>query len=190
VVALHGDNGTPARLLELLQAEAEKRKLAVLALACPQALGCDHRSFWQWGGAPGWLAAQVDALAAAVPEARIDPQRVYLLAWSGGASYLTDVMAQVPPRFAAVALLGGGMPSRHPEACAPCRMPIYFLIGESNPLVGLAQRARDALRACGHPLRETSLPAADHEGEWSALKRGKLAEALDFLGEQSLRCRN
>jgi poly(3-hydroxybutyrate) depolymerase len=193
VVALHGDNGSPARLVELLQPEADRRGFAVLALACPQKLGCDHRSFWQWGGAPSWLSAQVDALAAP-PSSEpslawsIDPQQVYLLAWSGGASYVTDVMAELPPRFAAVALLGGGMPSRHGGACARCRVPIYYAIGERNPLGYLARAARDTLRSCGHPLREVVLPGADHEGEWAALSHGKIAEVLSFFAAQPLSC--
>jgi hypothetical protein len=45
------------------------------------------------------------------------------------------------------------------------------------------------LQACGHPLRFDSLPTADHAGEWDALRRGKLAEVLAFLTEQSLHCR-
>lgn len=193
VVALHGDNGSPAQLVELLQGEAERRGLAVLALACPQELGCDRRSFWQWGGAPSFIAAQVDALLSArepsgAPTWMLDRERVYLLAWSGGASYLTDVMAQLPGRFAAVALLGGGMPSRQTGACARCPVPIYYVLGERNPLAALARSARDALRACGHPLHFETLPRADHAGEWAALRHGKLGEVLTFFAEHSLRC--
>lgn len=193
VVALHGDRGTPAQLVELLQGEAERRGLAVLALACPQKLGCDRQSFWQWGGAPSFIAAQVDALLSArepsgAPTWVLDRQRVYLLAWSGGASYLTDVMAQLPGRFAAVALLGGGMPSRQAGSCARCPVPIYYVLGERNPLAALARSARDALQACGHPLRFETLPRADHAGEWAALRHGKLGEVLAFFAEHTLRC--
>lgn len=198
LVALHGDNGTPAQLAELLQAEAERRGFAVLALACPRQLGCDRRSFWQWGGAPSFITEQVDALlrsshGAAGTEpgrgaARIDPQRLYLLAWSGGASYLTSVMAQLPSRFAAVALLGGGMPGPQVGACARCPVPVYYMLGARNPLASLAESARDALKACGHPLRFVSLPGADHAGEWNALRRGQLATLLTFFSEHTLSC--
>lgn len=203
VVALHGDGGTPAQLIDQLRAEADRRGFAVLALACPQQLGCDRRSFWQWGGAPSFITQEVDALLATPsgperprPErtgegtrtARIDRQRVYLLAWSGGASYLTDVMAQLPSRFAAVALLGGGMPSRQAGACARCLVPIYYVLGERNPLAALAHAARDALTACGHPLRWVSLPSADHAGEWSALRHGQLAATLAFFAAHELSC--
>jgi predicted esterase len=166
----------------------------VLALACPQKLGCDRQSFWQWGGAPSFIATQVDALLSArepsgAPTWTLDRERVYLLAWSGGASYLTDVMAQLPGRFAAVALLGGGMPSRQAGACARCPVPIYYVLGERNPLAALARSARDALQACGHPLHFETLPRADHAGEWAALRHGKLAEVLAFFAEHSLHCR-
>ena len=198
VVALHGDNGTPAQLVELLQAEAERRGMAVLALACPRQLGCDRRSFWQWGGAPSYITDQVDALlrpsrgadasATSSGAAPIDPQRLYLLAWSGGASYLTSVMAQLPSRFAAVALLGGGMLGPQVGACARCPVPVYYLLGERNPLAALAESARDALKTCGHPLRFVSLPRADHSGEWNALRRGQLATVLTFFSEHTLSC--
>ncbi len=195
IVALHGDNGSPARLVELLQAEAERRGYAVLALACPRQLGCDHRSFWQWGGSPSWLWAQVEALAAALrapqgqtPACSINLQQVYLLAWSGGASYLTDVMVDLPARFAAVALLGGGMPSRHGDVCARCRVPIYYAMGERNPLLALARSAAETLRHCGHPLREVVLPRADHQGEWAALAHGKVADVLAFFAANPAGC--
>jgi poly(3-hydroxybutyrate) depolymerase len=192
VVALHGDNGAPARLVELLQDEADRRGYAVLALACPRKLGCDQRSFWQWGGAPTWLAAQLDGLAKLPPAAQlprpIDAQRIYLLAWSGGASYVTDVIADLPSRFAALALLGGGMPSRHGATCARCRLPVYYALGERNPLAALALAAQDALRRCGHPLRTVSLTGADHAGEWAALAHGRIAEVLAFFAEHTRSC--
>ena len=190
VVVLHGDRGSPAELVRGLRAAADPRGFAVLALACPVALGCAARSFWQWRGAPAWLAQQVDALAAALePQGvRIDRSRVSLLGWSGGASYLTDIVAELPPGFAALGLVGGGMPAQHPGACAPCPQPVYFAVGDKNPLRSLAVAAQGELRACGHALTWRPIARADHAAERAALEQGLGAALFDFFAAQKDRC--
>lgn len=190
VVVLHGDRGSPAELVRGLRGAADARGFAVLALACPVALGCTARSFWQWRGSPAWLTQQVDALAAALaPEGiRIDRSRVSLLGWSGGASYLTDVAAELPPGFAALGLVGGGMPTQHRGACAPCPQPVYFAVGDRNPLRSLAVAAQAELRACGHALTWRPIARADHAAERAALEQDLGAALLDFLAAQTDRC--
>ena len=121
---------------------------------------------------------------------------MYLAGWSGGGSYLTYVAAQVPPLFAALGVLGGGMPAVSGGPCAPCPTPVFLLSGQKNPLHDLAVAARDRLRACGHDVRWVPLPGADHDAEWAALERGQAAALLDYFLENGLatspgaRCRS
>ena len=178
LVVLHGDGGSPQQLLSLLIPEAQRRGLQVLALACPRDQGCSHRSFWQWNPSPAWLTESLQALA---QQHKFDASRVYLLGWSGGASYLADVMAQVPPQFAAVALLGGGMPTRGAEGCAACKLPIYYSIGEKNPLRALAEASYQELKKCAHEVSWHVVRGADHAAEWESLQQGGVRAVLDFL---------
>lgn len=178
LVALHGDGGDPAALVEQLRPAARRLGLAVLAPPCPAERGC-RGSFWRWGGSPDFLR---EAIADLGRRERLDPQRLVLLGWSGGASYLAAAMPDLSPIFAAVLLWGGGMPG--PGGCAARPMPVAFLSGTKNPLRGLAEAARDQLRRCGHPLTWVSLPGADHAAEWQALggtaSEQRLRELLPF----------
>lgn len=176
VVLLHGDGGAPARLVSLLAREAAARRVLLFAPLCPVERGCAARSFWRWPGAAAWLAGQLDALGRAHP---VEGGRLFLLGWSGGASFATAAPGALLGRFSALGLAGGGMPSELP--CAPRPAPVYFLSGERNPLRGLAEGARDQLRRCGHVLRWVSLPGADHEAEWRALREREAAAMLAFF---------
>jgi poly(3-hydroxybutyrate) depolymerase len=178
VVVLHGDGGEPSRMVRLLRAEADKRGYLVLAVACPQDRGCAEQSWWRWDGSPAWLVEQVQALAAVWP---VDPQRIFVMGWSGGASYLTSRMAEVPSLFSAVALGGGGMPSRADAACALRPAPIFMVSGDQNPLHDLARAARDALRSCHHEVRWVLLHRAGHAAEWLAFERAQVAAMFDFF---------
>lgn len=161
---LHGDGGqAPLRLVEAWERLAAPRGIALLALACPRDLGCQG-SWWQWDGDPAWLGEQVRAASTKVA---IDPARVALVGWSGGASYLGRRLEDLGPPFSAVVFHGGGIP----PAGAPCAarpLPTYFLVGDENPLHHLAVRLRDEARRCGHAVAWDLVPGADHAGEWKA----------------------
>jgi MYXO-CTERM domain-containing protein len=163
LVLLHGDGGeSPLRLVEAWERFAAPRGIALLALACPRDLGC-HGSWWQWDGDPAWLAARVEAARA---HARIDPARVALVGWSGGASYLGRRLEDLGPTFSAVVFHGGGIPPA--GSCAARPLPTYFLVGDGNPLHHLAMRLRDDAARCGHEVTWDLIPRADHAGEWKA----------------------
>jgi poly(3-hydroxybutyrate) depolymerase len=101
--------------------------LQVLSLQCPVDQGCKD-SWWKWNGDPGWIVDQVAAVAKAVP---IDPARIYLAGWSGGATYLGMHAPAWSAAFAAVVIHGGG---HRPSAGCPERpLPAYFLAGDRNP---------------------------------------------------------
>ncbi len=164
VVLLHGDEGGPSRIVGAWRDVAKKKGLVLFAPRCPRALGCVG-SYWQWDGDPKWLE---DRVADVEAKYAVDPSRRYLAGWSGGSTYLTFHLERWFPTFAAVSVAGGGAPGHETclagagGACAP----VHYAMGDGNPLFGLAVRARDAARACGHDLAWTELHGADHEGEW------------------------
>lgn len=164
LVLLHGDGGqSPLRLLEAWEPFTAPRGIALLAAACPRDLGCQG-SWWQWDGDPAWLGEQVRAASAKVA---IDPARVALLGWSGGASYLGRRLEGLGAPFSAVVFHGGGIPPRA-GPCAARPLPTYFLVGDRNPLHHLAVRLGDDARQCRHDLTWDLVPGADHAGEWKA----------------------
>jgi poly(3-hydroxybutyrate) depolymerase len=192
-VVLHGDAAaghapdlrTP---FVAVQAAARAHGFAVLAPRCPAEHGCTRGSYWQWTqGSPGaWLREQVRAVTAAYP---IDPERVFLLGWSGGASYAGSVVHELGERFAAVAFVGGGMPPEPlPTACPHRLPPAYFLVGDKNPFHHLAQALRGLYTRCGGEARWQLLPGADHDGEHAALRSpARAAALLDWLSQQERR---
>ncbi len=179
VVALHGDGGSPRQMVELLRGPAGQQGVLLFAPRCPKAAGCSEGNWWRCAGSPEWLLRQVEALARAYP---VDRQRISLLAWSGGASYLSLTLGELPPLFRAVALAGGGMAPR--GGCQQRPVPIYYLSGERNPLRALAEETRDRLQACGHAVQWVTLPGADHGAEWRALEQGQAGRMLSFLAAQ------
>ncbi len=174
LVVLHGDEGTTRRMLEIWSAPAADAGFLLFAPACPKSEGCAG-SFWRWRGDPAWLLRQVDALEARYP---IDVAREYLAGWSGGASYLGLFGARWSPRFAALSLAGGGLPPSDASACAPCRAPVAYLMGDRNPYFGLAESTRDYFRACGHEVAWDLLPGASHAAELTAYAAPARAKAI------------
>ena len=176
VVVLHGDEGSPSAALGPWRLAAREHGVALLAPRCPKARGCE-RSWWQWNGDPAFLDEQIDALA---KDTAIDPERVYLAGWSGGASYLARSAARLSDRWSAVVLAGGGIPPD--DGCPRCPRPTYYLAGDRNPLFDLTDRTRAALVACGVPVRWERLPGRDHGGELAELSRpARTTEILDYL---------
>jgi predicted esterase len=181
LVLLHGDGETASSMFEAWQASAAARRVAVLALACPAAEGCGSRSWWRWNGEPEWLVRQVSAFA----ELRaIDRERMWIVGWSGGASYIGFRTQEIERSFAAIVLHGGGVPPAR-GICPTTSAPIYFLVGDANPLHSLAVRLRDHYETCKNDLTWMLLKGADHEGERRALPAHREA-ILDWLATKRL----
>src|SRR5579862_1765049 len=84
VVVLHGDREPASAAAARWRPATTQHGWALLALQCPTELGCKG-SWWQWDGDPSWVRDQVTAAAT---QHAIDPARIYLVGWSGGASYI------------------------------------------------------------------------------------------------------
>ncbi|NUO48638.1 MAG: hypothetical protein HOV80_07260 [Polyangiaceae bacterium] len=170
VVALHGDEGSPAKVAGLWAPIARELGFVLLAPRCPKSEGCDG-SWWRWDHSAAWVIKQAEAAGVRV---EIDPARRYLTGWSGGASYASLHIAELSPAFAAFSLAGGGIATESTPclagaggACAPARV----LAGELNPHFFMSERTKEALEKCGHTVEFVRLAATDHAGEWRAYTR-------------------
>lgn len=170
IVVLHGDWGIgPGDLVAAWEKFAAKRGLAVLALKCPVDQGCKNGSWWQWNGDPAWITRQVDGFEKQ-KSLTVDRKRLYLVGWSGGASYIGMRAQTFQQTFAAIVYHGGGLAPGGP--CAPTNSspaPAYFLVGDANPLHHLAVSLKKENEQCGINVTWKLLPGADHTAEWKAL---------------------
>jgi poly(3-hydroxybutyrate) depolymerase len=180
VVVLHGDREHARDAAARWRAAVKRRRWALLALECPRALGC-KASFWQWDGEPSWVFDQIDAVAA---HAGIDPARIYLVGWSGGASYIGARAVAWSARIAAIVIHGGGMAPASSD-CAARALPAYFLVGDRNPLHQLAKDLRAYFDACGGDVVWDALAGADHAKEEAALTAKKADAILTWLAARS-----
>jgi len=184
VVVLHGDAGAGSPdvhgAADVFAKEAALRGIAVFAPRCPADKGCAAGSWWQWesGDPTKWLEAQVQAIETTYA---IDPERISLAGWSGGASYPGRWAGALGGRYAAVAHLGGGMPPRD-KGCPRCSLPALFVVGDANPLHHLAVGLKERYLACGADVRWDMHAKVGHAGEWSAVHApGAAATMLDWL---------
>ena len=186
LVALHGDfNGdssAPTRLFRALRPACEQAEVILVALRCPEEKGCRTGSFWQWrsteGHDPGWLGAQIDAVASSVG---VDAARVYAAGYSGGATYLGWYGPTYAERFAAIVHIAGGVPWGDP--CPRCKVPVLFTLGAGDPmLVPYTRPLRDYYEACGgHEVVWETLPGVSHEGILGVVQGGKGSALLAWL---------
>lgn len=182
VVVLHGDRELAPAAAARWHAAVKRRGWALLALQCPTDLGCKD-SFWKWDGDPSWVHDQVAALAT---RRAIDPHRIFVVGWSGGASYLGWRATAWADVFAAIVIHGGGMPPSSDD-CATHGPPVYFLVGDKNPLHALAEHLRDYVEACHQEVTWDLVRGADHGREEAALTPRKASAILDWLEARPLK---
>ncbi len=176
VVVLHGDRQAATTAGTWWSKAATARGWAVLALQCPRDQGCDD-SFWKWDGEPQWVFDQVAAVGKQIA---LDPARVYLVGWSGGASWMGWRLQAWDAVFAAIVIHGGGIAPRD-EGCPAHGLPAYFLVGDKNPLHRHARELRESLDACKADVTWDLIKGAEHDGEADALTRKKADAILDWL---------
>jgi poly(3-hydroxybutyrate) depolymerase len=177
VVVLHGDNDNARERAAKWHAAVARRGWALLSLECPAKLGCPDGSWYKWDHDPGWIREQVREVFARAP---IDPSRIYLVGWSGGATFIGKHVQNWPLMFAAIVLHGGGVPPRRDD-CPDAPLPAYFLVGDRNPGHGAARRLRAYLEGCGEEVGWDLLAGANHAQEDAALTPSKADEILRWL---------
>ena len=176
VIVMHGDDQTAVAMADAFRAMAHERDFALFAPQCPVKLGCDQASFWRWNGDPAWLGKLVDDL---IHDNDLDRDRIWLVTWSGGGSYIGYRMPELGTRYAAVAFLGG---AAYFGNCAKHKMPVYFLAGDKSPYFTWITQARDRFISCGHELTWKLLPGKDHDDEWHIIEKSATQEVVfDFL---------
>jgi poly(3-hydroxybutyrate) depolymerase len=179
VVVLHGDTDNARERASMWRAAVLGRAWALLSLDCPAALGCPDGSWYQWqsGSGPTWVRDQVREV---IDRSRIDTSRVYLVGWSGGATFIGKHVLEWTPMFAAAVIHGGGVAPRSDE-CPAAPLPTYFLVGDKNPGHGGAKRLRAYLEACDQDIEWDLLAGANHAKEDAALTPAKADEILRWL---------
>ncbi len=179
LIVLHGDWGYgPNDLFRVFEPTAAKRKVALVALACPVDEGCAG-SFWRWNGPLSFLERALVALEQKHP---IDRTRLWIAGWSGGATYLGWRTLEIERTFAGIAALGGGYPPST-TACAEAPAGVWILTGDKNPLHAHVKNLADYYRTCGHTVELSLVPGADHDGEWRAIP-AHVEGLFDFLAKQ------
>jgi hypothetical protein len=168
-------------MFDLWAPASEARGWALFAPSCPRSDGCETNSWWYWNHDLSWLEGQIHALG---ERRRLDPTRFWIVGWSGGASYIGRRTQEFQTVFAALVFHGGGIPPDLP-GCASTETPVYFLVGDDNPLHSLAVRLREHYDACAADVTWTLLRHADHDGERRALAAHQ-REILDWLANKSL----
>jgi dienelactone hydrolase len=113
----------------------------------------------------------------------LDSARIYLVGWSGGATYIAKHIQQWPRLFAAVVFHGGGVPPRSRE-CPDRPFPAYFLVGDKNPAHDAARRLRAYFEDCDQPLIWDLRPGAAHREEDAALTPAKADAILRWLASR------
>ncbi len=175
LVVLHGDRDHAANTANRWRAAAKARGWALLSLECPKAQRCGG-SWWKWNGDPAWLLEQVAQVQAVHA---IDPARIYLGGWSGGATYIGMHASAWTDVFAGVVIHGGGHP---PGAECPVRaLPAYFLVGDANPLHRGAVALRAWFTECAYDVEWDLVKRGDHDKEERALTKAKAISILDWL---------
>lgn len=171
LVVLHGDREHAKDAAARWRAAAKASGWVLLALEVPEG-----RSWWQWGGDPGWVIARVDKVAT---EAGVDRARVFLAGWSGGATYIGDHAQAWEPHFAGLVIHGGG---RAPDdrACVT-HLPAFFLVGNANKLHRLAIDLREYLEGCKQTVVWDLVEHGAHDAERQALTRRKATAILAWL---------
>jgi polyhydroxybutyrate depolymerase len=172
LVVLHGDREHGSDAAARWRGAVQEHGWALLALDVPKG-----NSWWQWNGDPQWVIDQVAAVKG------IDRKRVYLVGWSGGATYIGMHAQAWSGTFAAVVLHGGGM-APSDDACTD--LPAYFLVGDKNPLHRLANDLRTYFDGCKDEVVWDLVKGADHAHEEAALTRKKANAILDWLAGHSV----
>ncbi|HEU0035627.1 MAG TPA: PHB depolymerase family esterase [Kofleriaceae bacterium] len=174
LVLVHGDSETALKIADAFRDTARARDIAIFAPSCPKT--CPLHSFWRGNPDPSWIGNMVDEL---VKKHSLDPDRVWIGGWSGGASYVGYYLPKLAPRYAAVALMGGGA---YGGKCAKQKLPVWMLAGDKSWFHAIVKRAHERIQECKHEHVYKLFKGKDHDDEWKLVKKAETqATVLDFL---------
>jgi poly(3-hydroxybutyrate) depolymerase len=177
VVVMHGDNQRATKMAAAFAGIAADRDLALFAPQCPLEAGCESEAFWRWNGDPEWIGKLVDDV---VKRNELDPDRVWIIGWSGGATYLGHHLVQLGTRYAAIGFLGGGIAG--PGGCPKQKLPVYIVAGDKSPYFTMVRGLRNHLEDCKLPVTWKQLAKLDHDDEWQAYRKPAMQKLVfDFL---------
>jgi poly(3-hydroxybutyrate) depolymerase len=201
VVALHGDEGRDFGLASATQGviaswrdAADRAAFIVLAPACPAAEGCDG-AWSDWLAAENydldpatiaWLDAQVDAIE---HEYNIATDHEDLAGYSGGGYWLGYFAQARASRYAGVAFVAGGMPAYAAyNGCPACKIPGYFLVGDSDPRTAQIDQLASSFQQCDEEVKSDVIAGGTHESTIASLTSGKADAILSWLQSRPLAC--
>jgi len=176
VVVLHGDRESATAAGSRWHAAVAKRGWVLLSLQCPTDQGCKD-SWWKWDGEPSWVIEQVAKVGKLVA---LDPKQQYLVGWSGGASWMGWRAQDWIGTFAAIVIHGGGIAPRS-DTCPADPLPVYFLVGDQNPLHRHAQELRSWFDGCKQAVVWDLVKGGDHGKEDAALDGKRAQQILEWL---------
>jgi polyhydroxybutyrate depolymerase len=172
VVALHGTGDSPAAMSRYTQLDelASKQEFIIVY---PQAL----RGMWQVLGEGAltdnhdvrFMDALIEHLSTRFP---LDPERIYVVGMSNGATFAQLWAAQRSTQIAAVAGHSGTPPADTP---APDRaFPVMLVVGadDSPATVEAVHTASENYRSSGHPAEIRVVNGVGHE--WSPTENDEI----------------
>lgn len=151
LVILHGSGGSGEAILPAFRAAAQAQRFAIVA---PDSRSSPSGQFtWQAGDQPGDVTPDLTHVLNCIEWVRthtgiaIDPARVLIAGFSGGASSAPYIASNRPP-FTHAAVLHGGV---FPGGFGSRRMPVWLSTGEEDRYrpVPLVQQAADQLAGVG-----------------------------------------
>ena len=181
VVVMHGDDEQASKWFARWRGPALERGFGVLALQCPEKLGCKESCWYRWGGDASWVVDQVEAVGERV---KLDRSRTFLVGWSGGATYIGLNAEKWHRHFSAIAIHGGGVVPKHGR-CPARAVPAYFFVGDRNMHHGATKRLHDYFKRCGSEVKWDLIDGADHDAEDEALNGKSAGAIIDWLTERA-----
>jgi pimeloyl-ACP methyl ester carboxylesterase len=181
VVVLHGDLEHASKWFERWSEATRARGWGLLALQCPEDLGCEEGRWYRWNGNPNWVTDQVAEVSKHV---ELDPAQTFLVGWSGGATYVGQHSQAWGRKFSGLVIHGGGGAPAS-RRCPRRALPAYFLVGDENQFHAYARQYRAYLERCGSKVLWDVNRGADHLHEDMALDTRKANEILDWLVAQA-----
>lgn len=161
VVILHGDDGQPAAPWNSGWGPLWAEEQSFIAMM-PKAPTAPTNSWWQ-GDLEANAAWLIAAVASVADGHDVDIDRIYLIGYSGGSTFLGAFAPLYQDVFAAVQFTCGGAPATYTPPPAPeCRIPGRFVMADDDFMVQLAEPLYESFVALGHEMTWVSLPCSGH----------------------------